>query len=153
MTSLSTKRQIAYHSSLNSHHESANQINLNTDELESKMDTIISHTSNNTSSNHLTSTIVVGGTVTSSITNFSTSTDIHFCQVVGTTTNSDIDIQVLVSLDNITYYKLPQFNITTLGTLIYGSSDINFQYFKVRITNTHPTDSIDIDLITISKNK
>ena len=50
MTSLSQKRAAAYHHSLggSSHNSSLGQINLNTDELETKLDSIIANTNHDT---------------------------------------------------------------------------------------------------------
>ena len=105
MTSLTTKRRLAYEHSMNRLPNislDATQINLNTDELETKLDTII----NNTNANKYS-------------VNYSTT-------IAGNATNRTTSI---------TYYELSHHQITVVGTKISGSIDINFRYCRVAITD------------------
>ena len=138
MTSLSEKRSAAYHHSLHSsgHNSNLGQINLNTDELETKMDTIISNISNNEFKG-VSSASVAGGTTNTLISavDLGSASSPHKINIVGTTTHSNIDCILQVSNDNITYYDLPQFIITVVGTKFSGIGDTCFRYVKLNVTN------------------
>lgn len=138
MTSLSEKRASAYHHSLHSsgHNSNLGQLNLNTDELETKMDTIISTISNNEFKG-VASASVTGGTTNTLIptVDLGSASSPHKINIVGTTTDSNIDCILQVSNDNITYYDLPQFIITVVGTKFSGIGDTCFRYIKLNVTN------------------
>tara|TARA_R110002074_G_scaffold109327_2_gene235783 strand:- start:1134 stop:1601 length:468 start_codon:yes stop_codon:yes gene_type:complete len=154
MTSLTTKRRLAYEHSMNRLPNislDATQINLNTDELETKLDTIINNTYANKYSLNYSTTIAGNATDRTTAIDFGTSLDIHKIQVVGTTTHNNTDCILEVSEDNITYYELSHHQITIVGTKISGSIDINFRYCRVAITD-NTGNPITVNLLVVAKN-
>tara|TARA_B110000037_G_scaffold222480_1_gene297532 strand:- start:247 stop:714 length:468 start_codon:yes stop_codon:yes gene_type:complete len=154
MTSLSQKRAATYQHSLggSSHNSSLGQINLNTDELETKMDSIILNTNHHEYTGSSTTSIPA-----SSITNVISAVDLgsssapHKINIVGTTTNTNIDCIFQVSNDNITYYDLPHFVNTIVGTKFSGIGDICFRYFKLNVKDNSGT-PISVSLEYCAKN-
>ena len=154
MTSLSQKRAATYQHSLggSSHNSSLGQINLNTDELETKMDSIILNTNHSEYTGSSTTSIPA-----SSITNVISAVDLgsssapHKINIVGTTTNTNIDCIFQVSNDNITYYDLPHFVNTIVGTKFSGIGDICFRYFKLNVKDNSGT-PISVSLEYCAKN-
>lgn len=137
MTSLTEKRKASYHHSI-AHigNQSLSDINLNTDELETKMDTIISNISNNEFKG-LSNTSIAGGatgTLISSV-DLGSASSPHKINIVGTTTHTNIDCILQVSNDNITFYDLPHFINTVVGTKFSGIGDTCFRYVKLNGTN------------------
>lgn len=137
MTSLTEKRKASYHHSI-AHigNQSLSDINLNTDELETKMDTIISNISNNEFKG-LSNTNVAGGatgTLISAV-DLGSGSSPHKINIVGTTTHTNIDCILQVSNDNITFYDLPHFINTVVGTKFSAIGDTCFRYVKLNGTN------------------
>ena len=154
MTSLTTKRRLAYEHSrtpLPNINLDASAINLNTDELESKLDTLNVNTIANEFTLSYASTIAAAAIDLSSSIDFGTSLNRHHVQIVATTTNTNTDCILQVSSDNVTYFDLAQFSIPTIGTKISGIGDVNFRYLRVATTNSHSS-SIDLNLLIVAKN-
>tara|TARA_R110002153_G_scaffold184206_1_gene337394 strand:+ start:380 stop:847 length:468 start_codon:yes stop_codon:yes gene_type:complete len=142
MTSLTEKRAAAYHHSLGgtSHNSSLGQINLNTDELETKMDSVIVNTNHSEFTG--TSTISISASSTANVisaVDLGSGTAPHKINIVGTTTDTNIECIFQVSNDNITYYDLPHFINTVVGTKFSGIGDICFRYFKLNVKDNSGT--------------
>ena len=139
MTTFTEKRRIHYLNTLshNNTNVSLGDIETNTDDLEAKMDTVIANTSRNEySGSNIGQAISASATVdVITAVDLGVSSAPHKIQLVGTTTNTNIDVALHVSNDNVTYYDLIQVPISTLGTKIYGGGDICFRYFKVKVTD------------------
>ena len=154
MTSLTEKRAAAYHHLLggSSHNSSLGQINLNTDELETKMDSIILNTNHHEYTGSSTTSIPASSTVNViSAVDLGSSSAPHKINIVGTTTNTNIDCIFQVSNDNITYYDLPHFINTVVGTKFSGIGDICFRYFKLNVKDNSGT-PISVSLEYCAKN-
>ena len=136
MTSLTEKRAMAYHHSLDTHatQSSLGKINLNTDELESKTDSLIVNTNHNEFTGTSTTTLAASSTANViSAVDLGSGTAPHKINIVGTTTDTNIECIFQVSNDNITYYDLPHFINTVVGTKFSGIGDICFRYFKLNV--------------------
>jgi len=137
MPSLSDKRLVHFTNKYNQHaNTELGNINVNTDELETKMDSVIVNTNHNQYSGSLSS--VVGGSATIvsiASTDLGNSSAIHKLQVVGTTTHSNIDNVIQVSSNNSDWFDLTTFIITVTGTKFSGCGDILFRYFRMNTTN------------------
>ena len=154
MSTLAEKRKFIYEArhTHNKTNVTLGNIDLNTDQLETKLDSLIVNTNHNEYINSTTATIGAGATTSTSATDLQTSTSIHHLQIVGTTTNTNLDIKLKVSTDNVTYYEMPSISLTTIGTVLSGCGDLNFRYYKIDITNNHGS-SVDVTLIDSVKNK
>ena len=139
MTTLSQKRQIHYEHQLahNGMNVTLGEIETNTDDLEAKMDTVIANTSRNEFTGNNTGLVIAGHATETAIASvdLGSSSAPHKINIVGTTTQNNIDVILQVSNDNITFYDLPNITISTIGTKISGIGDICFRYFKVNITD------------------
>ena len=152
MTSLNDKKYIAKLAKINARHTPhLSDINLNTDDLEPKLDTLILNTAHNSYNTTLTTTLIGNSHTHSSTVDLGNTSFIHHIQVVGTTTTTHLDFTLQVSLDNVTFFDYTKILIHSVGTNITGAGDINFRYYRVLITNTHASDS-DIVFITNTKN-
>ena len=137
MPSLSEKRLLHYANKFNHHSDNElADINVNTDELETKLDTIISNTNHNQYSGSST-TVIAGHTTETTIASvdLGASSALHKLQIVGTTTHSNITSLVEVSNDNINWFINPQFSIAIIGTTLSGIGDICFRYFRMKTTD------------------
>ena len=104
--------------------------------LINKLDSLITNTNHNSFSGY-TSTSIAGSatnTVISS-TDLGASSAPHKLQIVGTTTNTNIDNVIQVSNDNSNFYDLPSFVVSVVGTKFSGIGDICFRYFRMNTTN------------------
>tara|TARA_R110000823_G_scaffold226032_1_gene353784 strand:- start:256 stop:723 length:468 start_codon:yes stop_codon:yes gene_type:complete len=137
MPSLSEKRLLHYANRQNAHSNTElSDINLNTDELETKLDTIISNTNHNQYSGSST-TIIAGHSTETTIpsVDLGSSSAVHKLQIVGTTTHSNIISLLEVSNDNINWFINPQFSLAIIGTTLSGIGDICFRYFRMKTTD------------------
>lgn len=138
MTSLSEKRYIAR---LNkSKHEDRDAINmenvnLNTDELETKLDSIIINTNQNEYSSSHTTVIPASGSFTTASTDFGAVTDRHKIHTLGNLTSNLVNISMELSHDNVTFYKDHAFNFTILGNSFSCLGQTNFRYFRLKVVD------------------
>lgn len=139
MSSLTDKRRIHYANSLthNNTNISLGDIETNTDDLEAKMDSVILNTNHNSYTGSNIGLSVAASTTATAITavDLGASSAPHKVNIVGTTSNTDIDVVLQVSNDNVTYYDLSNVLISTIGLKISGVGDICFRYIKVNVTN------------------
>lgn len=139
MSSLTEKRRIHYEHQLahNNMNVTLGDIETNTDDLEAKMDTVISNTSHNEfTGSSIGSVVGAHATITViSAVDLGSGSAPHKVNVVGTTSHNNIDVVLQVSNDNVTYYDLPNISISSIGTKISGIGDICFRYFKINVTD------------------
>ena len=138
MSTLAEKRKFHYEAR-HTHNEtnlSLGNIDLNTDQVEAKLDTIISNTSHNEFTGY-SSTVIGGGATATTITavDLGSASAPHKINIVGTTTHNNIDNIIEVSNDNVTYYELPNIVISVVGTKISAIGDICFRYFRMKTTD------------------
>lgn len=138
MSTLSERRKFIYEAR-NSHNETnltLGDIDVNTDEVETKLDSLITNTNKNSFTGY-SSTVIAGHATETTITaiDLGASSAPHKLQIVGTTTHNNIDNVLQVSNDNITYYDLPSFVISVVGTKLSGVGDICFRYFRMKTTD------------------
>ena len=154
MSTLAEKRKFSYETrhTHNKTNVTLGNIDLNTDQLETKLDSIIVNTNHNEFINNTTATIASSATTSTGSTDLQNSSAIHLLQIVGTTTNTNIDIKLKVSTDNVTYYEMPSILLSAIGTVLSGSGEINFRYYKIDITNNHGS-PVDVTIISSVKNK
>ena len=115
MSTLSEKRKFLYEVR-NSHNETnltLGDIDLNTDQVETKLDTLITIAS-----------VDLGA-----------SSALHKLQVEGTTTHNNIDNVIQVSNDNTNWFDLTHLTVTTVGSKFSAMGNICFRYFRMRTTD------------------
>ena len=141
MPSLSEKRLLHYANRHNTHsNKELSDINLNTDELEAKLDTIIANTSHNEFTGSSTTIVAPHSTDTTiSVVDLGAVSAPHKINIVGTSTHNNIDNIIQVSNDNITFFDLPQIAVSSIGTKISGIGDICFRYFRMKTTDNTGT--------------
>lgn len=139
MSSLTEKRRIHYEHQLahNNMNVTLGDIETNTDDLEAKMDTVISNTSHNEFTGSSIGLSVAGGATVTAITavDLGSATAPHKVNIVGTSSHNNIDVVLQVSNDNVTYYDLSNITISIIGNKISGIGDICFRYFKINVTD------------------
>tara|TARA_R110000822_G_C15021683_1_gene463175 strand:- start:79 stop:546 length:468 start_codon:yes stop_codon:yes gene_type:complete len=137
MPSLSEKRLLHYANKFNHHsnHE-LGDINLNTDELETKLDSVIINTNHNQHSGSSNTTIAGGATETTiGSVDLGVSSALHKLQVVGTTTHSNVDNVIQVSNNNSDWFDLTHLAVPIVGTKFSAMGNICFRYFRMRTTD------------------
>jgi len=137
MPSLSEKRLVHFANKFNQHsNNELGDINVNTDQVETKLDSVIVNTNHNQFSGSFSGSVAGSATsISIASTDLGNSSAIHKLQVVGTTTNSNIDNVLQVSSNNSDWYDLTTFVITITGTKFSGCGDILFRYFRMNTTN------------------
>ena len=138
MSTLSEKRKFHYEAR-HSHNETnltLDSINMNTDDLETKLDTIIVNTTHNSFTGS-SNTIIAGNSTSTTISSvdLGASSALQKLQVVGTTTHNNIDNVIQVSSDNINWFDLTHLIVTTVGTKFSAMGNICFRYFRMRTTD------------------
>lgn len=150
MTSLSQKRASAYHHSLggSSQNSSLGQINLNTDELETKMDTIIANTNHDTLVNgEYNFTILATETSETPSIDIGDQSGQYMFQFAGTESSTNLDYTIWTSTDNITFYPLPSAVAVKTNGYISLEYNMMFQYHKLKIENTHASQTSSVTLV------
>lgn len=138
MTTLSERRA--------NHHLNQSQGRFN-DEVEPKLDSIISNTNYNSLSGTMASTIAAGGVSTSSIIDIGINSGIYKFHWTGTESNQNVKYVIHISNDNITFH--PYHSAVALKINGYISIEYKcvFKYHKLTVTNTHASQATTIDLI------
>ena len=137
MPSLSEKRLLHYANKFNHHsnHELSN-ININTDEVETKLDTVIINTNHNQYSGS-SNTVIAGHATETTLASvdLGANSALHKLQVVGTTTHNNIDNVIQVSNNNSDWYDLTHLAVPIVGTKFSAMGNICFRYFRMRTTD------------------
>ena len=138
MSTLSEKRKFLYEVR-NSHNETnltLGDIDLNTDQLETKLDTLITNTNHNNYTGGTNTTIAGGATETTiASVDLGASSALHKLQVAGTTTHNNIDNVIQVSNDNTNWFDLTHLIVTTVGSKFSAMGNICFRYFRMRTSD------------------
>jgi len=137
MTSLSDKRFLAHANKFKQHSNvELGNINLNTDQVETKLDTIIINTNHNQYSGSSNTTIAAHATETTiASVDLGANSALHKLQVVGTTTNNNIDNVIQVSNNNSDWFDLTHLAVPIVGTKFSAMGNICFRYFRMRTTD------------------
>ena len=148
MPSLSEKRASGYHQSLQIDNKpEIDNINLNTDELEEKLDTIISNTNHNSITGSLDSTLIAGGVVSSSTIDIGINSGVYKFQWAGVESNQNVDYVIHTSNDNITFHPYPSAVALKINGYISIEYDCVFRYHKLIVTNTHASQGTTLGLV------
>ena len=148
MTSLSEKRASAYHHSLRSGNKKAlDNIHLNTDELEEKLDVVISNTNHNSLKGTLDSTLIAGGVATSPTIDIGINSGIYKFQWAGTETNQNVDYVIHTSNDGVTFHPYPSAVALKINGYISIEYDCVFKFHKLIVTNTHASQGTTLALV------
>lgn len=148
MTSLSEKRASSYHQSLRSDNKNElDSIDLNTDEVEAKLDSIISNTNHNSINGSLDATLIAGGVGTSSTIDIGTNSGIYKFQWAGTESNQNVDYLIHTSNDNLTFHPYPSAVALKINGYISIEYDCVFRYHKLIVTNTHASQGTTLALV------
>lgn len=148
MTTLTSKRKFHYENKHPNTSLGLSQIDLNTDELESKLDTIIANTNHDTLVNGAYNfTIIAQAVAETPVINISAESGQYMFQWAGTESSTNLDYTIWTSTDNITFYPLP--SALAVKTNGYVSIEYNmmFQYHKLKITNTHASQSSSVTIV------
>lgn len=134
MTSPSNRKAIN-HLIRNSRHRDQNkEIILNIDDIEPKLDQIITavgHTVIDISN----STVIIGGTtVTFPAVDITSSNGIFEFEMAGTLGHSNMDFNLEVSQNNIDWFPFPTV-FTIMGTNVSATFDMVFRYHRIKVTN------------------
>ena len=134
MTSPSNRKAIN-HLIRNSRHRDQNkEIILNIDDIEPKLDQIITavgHTVIDISN----STVIIGGTtVTFPAVDITSSNGIFEFEMAGTLGHANMDFNLEVSQNNIDWYPFPTV-FTIMGTNVSATFDMVFRYHRIKVTN------------------
>jgi len=150
MSTLSEKRKF-YYEARHSHNETnltLGNIDLNTEGLETKLDTIIANTNHDTLVNgEYNFTLVGGGTGETPAVNIGAESGQYIFQWAGTETSTNLEYTIWTSTDNVTYYPLPSAVAVKTNGYIALQYDMVFQYHKLIIVNTSPSQSSSITLV------
>tara|TARA_R110001606_G_scaffold374625_1_gene532531 strand:+ start:8976 stop:9443 length:468 start_codon:yes stop_codon:yes gene_type:complete len=150
MSTLSEKRKF-YYEARHSHNETnltLGAIDLNTDELETKLDTIIANTNHDTLVNgEFNFTLVGSATGETPAVNIGSQSGQYIFQWAGTETSTNLEYTIWTSTDNVTYYPLPSAVAVKTNGYISLQYDMVFQYHKLKIVNTHHSQSSSITLV------
>ena len=142
MSTLSEKRKFIYEArhSHNDTNLTLENIDMNTDELEQKLDTIISNTNHNTLINgEYNFTILAGVTVETPVINIGSQSGQYLFQFAGTESSTNLDYTIWTSTDNVTFYPLPSAVAVKINGYVALEYNMMFQYHKLLIENTHPS--------------
>jgi len=131
--SLTEKRKIHYQK------QSAGNIDFNTNEIEPKLDSVISNTAHSVFCQNLSTQVINGGfTFNMPILDIGNSDGPFKVQIAGSETHS-LNYTLKVSHDGTTYYPYPLV-ITNLNGYISSTFDLTFRYSYLQIQNTTGTD-------------
>lgn len=134
MTSPSNRKAIN-HLIRNSRHRDQNkEIILNIDDIEPKLDQIITAVGH-TVIDIANSTVIIGGTtVTFPAVDITSSNGIFEFEMAGTLGHANMDFNLEVSQNNIDWYPFPTV-FTIMGTSVSSTFDMVFRYHRIKVTN------------------
>jgi len=149
MPTLSEKRLLHYANRHNTHSNTElSDINLNTDELEAKLDTIISNTNHDTLVNgEYNFTILAGITAETPVINIGAQSGQYIFQFAGTESTTNLDYTIWTSTDNITFYPLPSAVAVKTNGYVALEYNMMFQYHKLKIENTHASQTSTVTVV------
>jgi len=143
MSTLTEKRRLIYNNKL------SQNVNLsgNTDEIEPKLDLIISNTNHNSISGSMNSTLIAGGNVQSSTVDIGINSGIYKFQWSGSETNQNVDYLIETSNDGVTFHPYPSAIALKLNGYISIEYDMVFRYHRLNVKNTHGSDGTTLSLV------
>ncbi len=150
MSTLSEKRKFHYEAR-HSHNETnltLGNIDMNTDDLETKLDTIIENTNHDTLVNgEYNFTITAGATSETPAVDIGSQSGQYMFQWSGTESTTNLDYTIWTSTDNITYYPMPSAVAVKINGYIAIEYNMMFQYHKLKIENTHASQSATVTVV------
>jgi len=151
MTSLSEKRYIArLNKSKHEDRDTVNMenVNLNTDELETKLDTIIENTNHDTLVNgEYNFTLIGSAEGETPVIDIGNQSGQYLFQWAGTESTTNLEYTIWTSTDNITFYPLPNALAVKTNGYISMQYEMMFQYHKLKILNTHASQSASVTVV------
>tara|TARA_R110001592_G_scaffold147315_1_gene371770 strand:- start:441 stop:902 length:462 start_codon:yes stop_codon:yes gene_type:complete len=144
MNSLSSKRFHAYEkkNTNNNIKIKLDNISENTDDIESKLDTIIASTNTNVFYGNIGFTFVSLQTLSTPVIDIGVNSKTYNFSWVGIDNSSHLNYSIEISIDNVTFYTLPSALFLSTGTNVEGSYSMPFQYHKLVISNSHSSTAI-----------
>ena len=149
MTTLSEKRLAQFQNKI--HLQVGQALDDNTDEVETKLDSIIANTAKNSVFGSVVKSNTAGEVSSTPSVDFGANSSLMNVQFVGTTSHSHYDMEILVSNDDSNYFVLNSAVLILLTSKFTISYQSSFRYTKLRITNTHGSSSLTTDLIYSAK--
>ena len=139
MNSLTSKRNIAYEQKThrNSLQVEIDKIETNTDEVESKLDSVIANTNNLLYSGIVNFTHSATETLSTPSIDITNSSKMYTFHWIGTTDSTHLDFTIHASNDNITFFPLASALFLKTGTSIECSYKMPFRYHKLTVINSH----------------
>lgn len=147
MASLSEKRALYHQYLRGSNKNELDNIDVNTDEVEEKLDTIITNTNHNSVTGTMDATLIAGGVVNSSTIDIGINSGIYKFQWAGTESNQHVDYVIHTSNDGITFHPYPSAVALKINGYISIEYDIVFRYHKLIATNTHASQGTTLALV------
>ena len=134
MTSPSN-RKVVNHLIKNTRYRNQNQeIILNTDEIEPKLDQIITAVAHTVMDISVSTVIIAGLTTTMAPVDISGSNGIFKFQFAGTLTHSNMSFAVEVSQNNVDWHPFPIL-FTTINNNVSSTYDMVYRYHRISVSN------------------
>ena len=124
MTTLSEKRLAQFQNKI--HLQVGQALDDNTDEVETKLDSIIANTANNSVFGSVVKANTAGEVSSTPSVDFGANSSLMNVQFVGTTSHSHYDMEILVSNDDLNYFVLN-------SAVLYKTK--NYQYTRIKFSN------------------
>jgi len=152
MPTLSEKRTLHYASRFSDHNDfEVGAVNVNTDEVESKLDSVISNTSHSTFALSVGNTISASGSITTATTDFGLASPRVKVNYIGNCTSNSLNIIVEVSQNNVDFYPLHSFVFTQIGINFSCMGQTNFRYLRTKLTDTSgSSNTINLEMVAKS---
>ena len=133
---------------------SLGNIEINADEVENKLDSVITNTLVVPITGNIVSVLGGGATVNSSPIDIGLTSGVYKVQWAGTESVAHLDYTLMVSSDNITYH--PFHSVVALRFGVGGGTisleyNMVFRYHKLKIVNTDAAVSATVDLVYSSR--
>ena len=117
------------------------------DEVEPKLDAIISNTNHNSITGSLDATLIAGGIGTSSTIDIGENSGVYKFQWAGTESNQNVEYVIHTSNDNVTFHPYPSAVALKINGYISIEYDCVFRFHKLIITNTHASHGTTLGLV------
>ena len=139
MSSLSQKRFVAYQNKTlhKSHENELDQIESNTDEVETKLDSVIENTAIDSYSGSISFSFTGTETLYTPVLDLGVKSKCYNFAWVGVESSSNFDYTIEVSSDNITFYPYPASVFLRSGSNVSTNYSIPFRYHKLKIIHSH----------------
>ena len=139
MSTLSQKRYVAYQNKTlhKTHENELDQIETNTDELETKLDSVIVNTAIDSYSGSTSLAFTTSETLYTPVIDLGIKSKCYNFAWVGVESSHNFDYTIEVSTDNVTFYPYPSSVFLRSGSNVSTNYSIPFRYHKVKIVHSH----------------